>query len=103
PAQLRALGITPVQAAPVGSWCTDHPEIGVEYRLEPEPDRPPTVPLEYVLDLDDIEIRPYTVSFTPDTYRLGVALMRPLAAGELRLRSADPAQPPVLEHRYLSA
>ncbi|WP_280204205.1 mycofactocin dehydrogenase MftG [Nocardia farcinica] len=103
PGQLRALGITPVQAAPVGSWCTDHPEIGVEYRLEPEPDRPPTVPLEYVLDLDDIEIRPYTVSFTPDTYRLGVALMRPLAAGELRLRSADPARPPVLEHRYLSA
>ncbi|MFI9401555.1 mycofactocin system GMC family oxidoreductase MftG [Nocardia sp. NPDC052316] len=101
PEQLRALGIPVVHAAPVGAWFTDHPEIGLEYR--PGPAGRATVPLEYVLELDDVEIRPYTAAFTPGAQRLGVALMRPSSAGVLRLRSADPAVPPVIEHRYLSA
>ncbi|WP_194831896.1 mycofactocin system GMC family oxidoreductase MftG [Nocardia sp. XZ_19_369] len=99
--QLRALDIPVVHAAPVGAWFTDHPEIGLEYRAGPA--ERATVPLEYVLELDDIEIRPYTVAFTPGAQRLGIALMRPSSAGVLRLRSADPAVPPVIEHRYLSA
>ncbi|WP_405160536.1 mycofactocin system GMC family oxidoreductase MftG [Nocardia sp. NBC_01499] len=98
---LRALDIPVVQHAPVGTWFTDHPEIGIEYHLGAS--ERPTVSLEYVLELDDIEIRPYTVAFTPGVRRLGVALMRPQSAGVLRLRSADPALPPVIEHRYLSA
>ncbi|MFG1789894.1 mycofactocin system GMC family oxidoreductase MftG [Nocardia sp. NPDC049149] len=98
---LRALDIPIVHPAPVGGWCTDHPEIGLEYRLSvPEH---ATVPLEYVLTIDDIEIRPYTVPFTPGQWRLGVALMRPESAGVLRLRSADPAVPPAIECRYLAA
>ncbi|PXX68386.1 putative dehydrogenase (TIGR03970 family) [Nocardia tenerifensis] len=100
PEQLRALGIPVVRPAPVGSWFTDHPEIGLAYELG-APDTA-TVPLEYVLELDDIEIRPYTVAFTPGVRHLGVALMRPRSAGILQLRSADPAIPPVIEHRYLS-
>ncbi|MFI7001702.1 mycofactocin system GMC family oxidoreductase MftG [Nocardia sp. NPDC050175] len=98
---LRALDILVVRPAPVGAWFTDHPEIGLEYRLD-APEQA-TVPLEYVLELDDIEIRPYTVAFTPGVQRLGIALMRPQSAGVLRLRSADAAIPPVIEHRYLSA
>ncbi|MFI6040041.1 mycofactocin system GMC family oxidoreductase MftG [Nocardia sp. NPDC051321] len=98
---LRALDIPVVHPAPVGAWFTDHPEVGLEYRLD-APERA-TVPLEYVLELDDIEIRPYTVAFTPGIQRLGVALMRPQSAGALRLRSADPAIPPLIEHRYLAA
>ncbi|WP_378734189.1 mycofactocin system GMC family oxidoreductase MftG [Nocardia brasiliensis] len=101
PEQLRALDIPVVHPAPVGAWFTDHPEIGLEYRLR-TPERA-TVPLEYVLASGDVEIRPYTVAFTPGVQRLGVALMRPRSAGVLRLRSADPAVPPVIEHNYLSA
>lgn len=98
---LRALDIPVVQDAPVGAWFTDHPEIGLEYRLGG--DEQATVPLEYVLELDDVEIRPYTIAFSAGVRRLGVALMRPRSAGVLRLRSADPAVPPVIEHRYLAA
>ncbi|MFB8278357.1 mycofactocin dehydrogenase MftG [Nocardia colli] len=98
---LRALDIPVVQDAPVGAWFTDHPEIGLEYRLGA--DEQATVPLEYVLEQDDVEIRPYTIAFSAGIRRLGVALMRPQSAGVLRLRSADPAVPPVIEHRYLAA
>ncbi|WP_040798726.1 mycofactocin dehydrogenase MftG [Nocardia higoensis] len=97
-------GSTPVHAAPVGQWFTDHPEIGLDYRVDSESgtEPPPTVPLEYVLDLDDIELRPYTVEFTPGVRRLGIALMRPHSAGVLRLRAGDPFAGPLIEHRYLS-
>lgn len=95
-------GVPLVHAAPVGQWFTDHPEIGLDYRLDLAADEPPTVPLEYVLDLDDIELRPYTVQFTPGVRRLGVALMRPHSSGVLRLPAGDPAAPPIVEHRYLS-
>ncbi|MFQ6392480.1 mycofactocin system GMC family oxidoreductase MftG [Nocardia sp. KC 131] len=101
--QLRALDIPVRHPAPVGIGFSDHPEIGVEYRLDHTLRPPDTVPLEYVLSLDDIEIRPYTVAFTPHVQRLGVALMRPHAEGVLRLRSTDLAATPHIEHRYLSA
>ncbi|MET7771468.1 mycofactocin system GMC family oxidoreductase MftG [Nocardia sp. NPDC005366] len=105
PAHLRALGIPVVSEAPVGAWFSDHPEIGLEYRLGVGSPARARVPLEYVLTLDDIEIRPYAVAFTPDpdSHRLGVAMMRPHSSGVLRLRDADPGSTPILEHRYLSA
>ncbi|WP_227997144.1 mycofactocin dehydrogenase MftG [Nocardia australiensis] len=100
---LRALDIPVLHSAPVGAGFTDHLEIGIDYRLGREIPMPNAVALEYVSILDDIELRPYTVSFTPGDYRLGVALMRPHSTGVLRLRSTDPAAPPFIEHRYLSA
>ncbi|WP_433198871.1 mycofactocin dehydrogenase MftG [Nocardia sp. CA-107356] len=103
PQQLRALDIPVLQPAPVGAWFSDHPEIGIEYRCDPPLTTGDGVPLEYVLELDDVEIRPYAVSFTPYTHRLGVALMRPRSEGVLRLRSADPAVAPLIDYRYLSA
>ncbi|WP_194816024.1 mycofactocin system GMC family oxidoreductase MftG [Nocardia sp. XZ_19_385] len=104
PEQLRTLGIPVVGPAPVGAWCTDHPEIGIDYRGAATPVAD-TVALEYSLFLDDVEIRPYAVRFGPDpkVRRLGVALMRPHSAGELRLVSADPRVPPSIEYRYLAA
>ncbi|MEV6277725.1 mycofactocin system GMC family oxidoreductase MftG [Nocardia sp. NPDC051832] len=104
PEQLRALDIPVVCAAPVGAWFTDHPEIGIDYRGGTAP-ASDTVALEYVLALGDVEIRPYAVGFGPDpeTRRLGVALMRPRSAGELRLVSADPAVAPSIDYRYLAA
>ena len=39
----------------------------------------------------------------PDWPHLGVALMAPRARGRLELLSADPAVPPLIEHRYDSA
>nr|WP_198429184.1 mycofactocin system GMC family oxidoreductase MftG [Nocardia bovistercoris] len=104
PTRLRELGIPVVAPAPVGEWFTDHPEIGVEYRRAGIA-RGTGVPVEYVLHHDAIEIRPYAFGFgaDPDTHRVGVALMRPRAAGRLRLVSADPTAPPRLEHRYLSS
>ncbi|MFC9896578.1 mycofactocin system GMC family oxidoreductase MftG [Nocardia sp. NPDC127579] len=103
PEQLRALGI-PVRAAlPVGAWCTDHPEVGIEYRGGPGTGAD-AVALEYVLVHEDLELRPYAVGFgaDPAVRRVGAALMRPRSAGELRLAAADPATPPRLDYRYLS-
>ncbi|WP_330228347.1 mycofactocin system GMC family oxidoreductase MftG [Nocardia sp. NBC_00508] len=100
PEQLRALGIPVVHAAPVGAGFTDHPEIGISYQLDLS--GPQTVPLESVLEVDDIEIRPYAVSFTPGVRRLGVALMRPRSSGVLCLRSAHPADAPLIDYRYLA-
>ncbi|WP_067838209.1 mycofactocin system GMC family oxidoreductase MftG [Nocardia lijiangensis] len=100
PDELAALGIPVVWPAPVGARFDDHPEIGLEYLLDIP--TPAAVPLEYVLSLDDIEIRPYTVPFAWDRHRLGVALMRPESAGVLQLRGADPLTPPRIEHRYLA-
>src|SRR5690606_561566 len=87
-----SVGVPLVHPAPVGRWFTDHPEIGLDYRLDARPAGRPTVPLEYVVDLDDIELRPYTVRFTPGVHRLGIALMRPRSAGVLGLAAGDPAR-----------
>ncbi|QIS15941.1 mycofactocin dehydrogenase MftG [Nocardia arthritidis] len=103
PERLRALGITVVQALPVGERFSDHPEIGIEYRRDTTHTGRGGVAVEYVLALDDLEIRPYTVTFRPGVRMLGVALMRPRSAGTVRLRSADPAEPPLIEYRYLTA
>ncbi|MFE1593575.1 mycofactocin system GMC family oxidoreductase MftG [Nocardia sp. NPDC058705] len=96
---LRALGVPIVRPAPVGAWCTDHPEIGVEFP-DDKPDEP-AVPLEYVLEMGELELRPYTQKFTPGRRRIGVALMHPESSGELTLVSADPTVPAHIDQRYL--
>ncbi|MDO3649805.1 GMC family oxidoreductase N-terminal domain-containing protein [Nocardia mangyaensis] len=97
--QLRSLGVPVVLPAPVGAWCTDHPEIGVEFAGPAATTQ--AVALEYLLEVGDLELRPYTPMFTPGLRRLGVALMRPESTGELTLVSADPAVSPRIDQGYL--
>lgn len=93
----------------VGRHFEDHPEVTVGYRLERRwPHRADRPILDVVLETDELELRPYTASFgaaIPGVHdpvgRIGVALMRPRSRGEIVLRSADPADPPLVRYRYL--
>lgn len=98
--QLRALGIGTVADLPVGQRCWDHPE-WVMTSTAPAVDARPA--LEAVLVGDGLEVRPYTTGFGSPTADVGVALMRPRARGRVSLNSADPSDPPRIEHRYDSA
>lgn len=108
---LRPLGIPVLSELPVGARTSDHPEWVLPVNWTPTHDLPP---LEVVLSTDDgLEIRPYTAGFAAmvhgpqpdpaDRPHLGVALMRPRSRGRVRLASADPADRPVIEHRYDSS
>ncbi|SEK79372.1 mycofactocin dehydrogenase MftG [Rhodococcus maanshanensis] len=109
---LSGLGLPVVADRPgVGRDFGDHPEVTLAYRPRLRvPRNEHTAVLEAVLEVDGIEIRPYTAPFAeiipgvadPDP-RLGVALMRPDSRGELTLRSSDPADPPVVRYRYLAS
>jgi predicted dehydrogenase (TIGR03970 family) len=105
---LRAAGVGVVAVLPVGMACSDHPEWVLPTTWEVASDRPV---LEVVLSTsDDIEIRPYTGGFVamvgdgsvghPDWPHIGVALMQPRARGRITLVSADPREPPRIDHRY---
>ena len=108
PVALRALGISVVAPAPgVGTFCSDHPEIGVRFDA-PAPTGPATA-LQVVLNHDGVEFRPYTRSFgdlvpgsAVEHRTLGLALMAPHSRGRLALRSADPAVAPVIDYHHLS-
>lgn len=105
---LAAHGIAVAANLPVGTATVDHPEWVLPVAWTPTHDLPP---LEAVLTTaDGIEIRPYTAGFSALVHgpehdpaelpHLGVALMRPHSRGRVRLASADPAVPPIIEHRY---
>ena len=107
-AMLKAAGVDVVAPLPVGMGCSDHPEWVMPTNWTVAVDRPV---LEVVLTTSEgIEIRPYTGGFvamtgdgTPghrDWPHIGVALMRPRSRGRITLASADPAVPPLIEHRY---
>jgi choline dehydrogenase len=105
---LRTAGIAPVMAAPVGRHCSDHPEWVMQTTWPTTPGHPV---LEAILCTDfHIEIRPYTGGFIamvgdgaggrPDWPHVGVALMQPQSRGRVTVTSADPRDPPRIEHRY---
>lgn len=104
---LRDAGVRVVADLPVGQRTWDHPEWVIPTTWAVAPGRPV---LEVLLLDGDVEIRPYTGGFismvgdgsagAPDWPHLGVALMRPRSHGRVTLVSADPAQPPLIEHRY---
>ncbi|MDF2830215.1 MAG: hypothetical protein K0R01_3498 [Mycobacterium sp.] len=105
---LTDAGVPVVADLPVGARCADHPELVLPVDWPAAPGRPP---LEAVLVTEDgLEIRPYTTGFgamtggpgddPEDRPHLGVTLMRPRARGVITIVSADPAVPPLIEHRY---
>jgi choline dehydrogenase len=105
--QLSAVGVAVVADLPVGTRSIDHPELVLPVDWPAGQGRPP---LEALLTTDRmLEIRCYTTGFNAmvgapfdpsDRPHLGVTLMRPHSRGRVALASADPAVPPVIEHRY---
>jgi choline dehydrogenase len=107
PKLLRAAGVPVVADLPVGSASVDHPEWVLPVNWSASHGLPP---LEAVLTIDVLEIRPYTAGFgamisgrrddPADRPHIGVALMQPESRGRVALASADPDTPPIIEHRY---
>lgn len=109
---LRGLGLpVRVDRPGLGRGVADHPEVMVGYRQAArQTARPDRALLEVVLETGDLELRPYTAPFglaipgVDDALgRIGVALMRPRSRGAVTLRSADPADPPLVRYDYLRA
>ncbi|MBJ8348020.1 mycofactocin system GMC family oxidoreductase MftG [Antrihabitans sp. YC2-6] len=97
PLASRSLGIPVVhELTGVGARFWDHPEVNLPY-VDAAQEAVKVPILQVVLNVDDIEIRPYTAPFG-----VGVTHMRPEARGTVRLRSADPQIPPVVSYNYLA-
>ena len=104
---LRAAEVPVVVDLPVGASFADHPEWVLPADWSESHGLPP---LEAVLTIEDIEIRPYTAGFGAmvrgrrddpgDQPHIGVALMQPASRGRMMLASSDPDRPPIIEHRY---
>lgn len=102
---LSAAGVPVVADLPVGRRCADHPEWLIPVRWAATAG---LAPIEVALSTDRLEIRPYTCGFgamtgSPggdDPVHIGISLMHPRSRGRLRLVSADPGIPPLIEHRY---
>ncbi|ORI16495.1 mycofactocin system GMC family oxidoreductase MftG [Rhodococcus sp. 1168] len=106
---IAELGVPVVLDHPfVGREFSDHPEVGVHYRA-PLPFEPAS-PLQEVLHVDDLEIRPYTAAFDRlipglpiGDPMIGVGLMRSDSRGDITLVSADPMVAPIVKYRYLES
>jgi choline dehydrogenase-like flavoprotein len=104
---LRSAGIPLVADLPVGAATVDHPEWVLPVDWSASHGLPP---LEALLTIETLEIRPYTAGFgamisgrrddPADRPHIGVALMQPQCRGRVALASADPDTAPVIEHRY---
>uniref|UniRef100_UPI003FA68678 mycofactocin dehydrogenase MftG n=1 Tax=Rhodococcus sp. H36-A4 TaxID=3004353 RepID=UPI003FA68678 len=106
---LAGLGVPVVLDHPyVGREFSDHPEVGVHYRT-PLPFEPAS-PLQEVLHVDDLEIRPYTAAFDRlipglpiGDPMIGIGLMTSDSRGDITLVSADPMDGPLVRYRYLES
>jgi predicted dehydrogenase (TIGR03970 family) len=103
--ELAGAGVSVVADLPVGRRCSDHPEWLIPV---PWPAATGRAPIEVALSTERLEIRPYTCGFGamtgmpggPDPVHIGISLMHPRSRGRLRLVSADPDAPLLIEHRY---
>jgi choline dehydrogenase len=113
-AQLRALGITCVVDLPgVGTDLVDHPLVAVDLPATPGR-RGPALPVLLTLrstaadpsgppDLHLFVAGPFDTPSVPSGAVFGIVtgLMSPRSRGSVRLRSADPGDPPVIDPGYL--
>jgi len=113
-AQLRALGIPRVVDLPgVGADLVDHPLVAVDLPATPGR-RGPALPVLLTLrstaadpsgppDLHLFVAGPFDTPSLPSGAVFGIVtgLMSPRSRGSVRLRSADPADPPVIDPAYL--
>jgi choline dehydrogenase len=123
PSELRSAGIAPVHDLPgVGRNLHDHPRVSISYAGTRELEqmmaafaRDHWMPEEQTIAkarssqcTRAFDLHLYPVGGPDDATRTGwrwtleVACMTPRSRGALRLRSADSAVPPVIDHRYLS-
>ncbi|MFC9551194.1 mycofactocin system GMC family oxidoreductase MftG [Rhodococcus sp. NPDC056960] len=106
---LRDNGIPVIVDLPgVGTDFSDHPEVALPYRIRTALRRSDTSPVvETVLNVGDLEIRPYTAPFDvlvpgsgqPDPI-LGIGLMAAESRGDIRLTSRHRHDRPRIEYRY---
>jgi choline dehydrogenase-like flavoprotein len=123
PAELGELSITPTLELPgVGRNLHDHPRISISYAGTRELEHVMTefardhwMPEEQTIakaqssrcaEAFDLHIYPvggrYPASRTGWGWTLEVACLTPRSRGALKLRSAEVAAPPIIDHRYLS-
>ena len=123
PRELRAAGITATHDLPgVGRNLHDHPRVSVSYagtreleemmaafardRWMPEEQTIAKARSSRCTEAFDLHIYPVggRDAATPTGWRwtLEVACLTPRSRGALKLASADPAAPPLIDHRYLS-
>jgi choline dehydrogenase len=123
PAELRAIGIAPVHDLPgVGRNLHDHPAVQMSWAGTPEliarmqafaadawmPEEQTIAKVRsemYPKDEPGFDLHIYPVGGpTADGWRwdFPIGCMTPRSRGDVTLRSADPAAPPRLRHRYLS-
>jgi choline dehydrogenase len=120
---LRALGIEPVLDLPgVGENLHDHPAVYLQYAGSdalreqmtewatsnwlPEEQTIAKLRSKYCAEAFDLHIYPeggpYADGRTAWSFTIPVACMTPKSRGSIRLRAADPAALPIIDHRYLS-
>lgn len=115
---LRSVGVNVVQDLPgVGENLHDHPMSGVIYESARQIPVPTSNHAEasYLGWVDEsgpepdlqlmfitVPFHPPTVSAPENSYTIGVAVVTPASRGHVRLRSADPDVPPIVDPRYLS-
>ncbi|WP_052668736.1 GMC family oxidoreductase [Nitriliruptor alkaliphilus] len=115
---LRSLGVDVVHDLPgVGENLHDHPMSGVIYEAArqipvassnhaeasylgwvDESVAEPDLQLMFIT----VPFHPPTVSAPENSYTIGVAVASPASRGHVRLRSADPGTPPIVDPRYLT-
>ncbi|MFG3558670.1 GMC family oxidoreductase [Micromonospora sp. NPDC047557] len=123
PGDLTALGITPVVSQPgVGANLHDQPTVDVELTGSAElvaamedwlldrkvADEPIVIKARSGLAMKAFDLHVFPVMESPFEGRewrwvLPVACLTPESRGRLRLRSANPAVPPLIDHAFLSA
>ena len=115
-AHLRGLGIEPIADLPgVGANLHDHPKAVVSYAarrpvrarvfarkplvlMRTDPSEVPDVQMIFI----DVPIHPRFIPGREPGYTIIVSLMTPASRGSVRLASADPQQPPLIDPNYLA-
>lgn len=117
PAELEALGIRPVVALPVGRGLVDHVLLGIVYRASetlPSSNAHLTEATAFAKSGFDVHASDVQISFNKEphfaegyavdgpAFTVIPGITRPESRGSVRLRSADPAQAPLIDPRHLT-
>ncbi len=113
--ELRPLGISPVCDLPgVGRSMKNHPSVSIVFRSHPDHHLAPDAPRNQVglrftaagsSQRNDIQVQPttsYPESAAPPNIRFGCRIEYPYSEGLLTLASADAAEQPHLDFRFLT-